>query len=354
MQAPAFWWQVKTEPVARLLTPLASLYGWTAARRLRKAGARLPLPVICIGNFVAGGAGKTPLALTLGRHLVALGERPYFLSRGYRSAAENRGPVVVDPARHSAADVGDEPLLLARVAPTIVGADRVAGGHLAHCLGATLLILDDGLQNPAVEKDLCLVVVDGRTGIGNGLCLPAGPLRAPLAAQMGLASAVIVIGQGEAGGSVAALAAAAARPIIGADLVIPAAMAADLAGRKIYAFAGLGLPDKFYASLAAAGADIVGTMSFPDHHPYNWQEIHDLQRQARQYGALLATTEKDFVRLAHLAWPDADPTLPAPMAVPVTLEFADSSLLDEIVAAAIAAAQTRITSPTFRPMSRQA
>jgi tetraacyldisaccharide 4'-kinase len=300
---------------------------------------RLPLPVICVGNFVVGGAGKTPAALALGRHLIACGEEPFFLSRGYRSRAERGGPTRVDPSRHSAADVGDEALLLAKIAPTIVGADRVAGGRLALAQGATLLILDDGLQNPSLEKDLRLVLVDGEAGLGNGYCLPAGPLRAPLAAQMNLASAVIIVGEGAARPSLAARARAAARPVIGADLRIREDAARGLAGRRVYAFAGIALPQKFYASLARAGAEIVGTSNFPDHHPYDGQEIRALQRMAQDRRASVATTEKDMVRLSDRELALLDPALPPPRAVPVSLEFADTDLVSDIIAAALAAAR---------------
>jgi tetraacyldisaccharide 4'-kinase len=340
MRAPEFWWHRTAGPAAKLLAPFAALYGSAAAWRIHRTGISLPLPVLCVGNFAVGGAGKTPTALTLGRHLIAQGEHPYFLSRGYCSIAERTGPVCVDLSRHHARDVGDEPLLLARVAPTIVGADRVAGGRLAEARGATLLILDDGLQNPALHKDLRLVLVDGETGTGNGYCLPAGPLRAPLAAQMKLASALIIVGPGAAGQSIGTTARAAAVPVIEAELVIPPAVATRLAGQRVFAFAGLGLPQKFYASLACVGAKLVGSASFADHHAYKAQEIRDLQHTALNLGAQLVTTEKDFVRLAGLA----DPALPQPTAVPATLEFADAGLLDQIIATAIATARERISS----------
>lgn len=310
---------------------------------MRRAGTRLPLPVICIGNFIAGGAGKTPAALALGRRLIERGERPFYVSRGYRSTAEHHGPVLVDLMHHNARDVGDEPLLLARVAPTIVGADRVAGGRLALARGASLLILDDGLQNPSLHKDLCLVVVDAATGIGNGLCLPAGPLRAPLAVQMDRANAVIMVGKGRAGEALAARARAADRPIMCADLAIAPDVAARLAGQKVYAFAGIALPQKFYASLAAAGAIIVGMAPFPDHHVYNAQEIRRLQTVARDFGARLVTTEKDIVRLSD---PEiCDKALPAPTAVAISMEIADAPQLDEFLAAALAAARARLILP---------
>jgi tetraacyldisaccharide 4'-kinase len=344
MLAPSFWWRTGADPPAKLLAPIASVYGWAASRRIRRPGTRLPLPIICIGNFVVGGAGKTPAALALGRCLIACGEAPFFLSRGYRSRAERGGPTRVDASRHTAADVGDEALLLAKIAPTIVGADRVAGGRLALAQGASLLILDDGLQNPSLEKDLRLVLLDGDAGLGNGYCLPAGPLRAPLAAQMDLASAVIIVGEGAAGELIAARARAAARPVIGADLRIRADAARDLAGHRVYAFAGLALPQKFYASLAKAGAEIIGTSNFPDHHPYDGREIRVLQQLAWDHRALLVTTEKDIARLTDRELAMLAPTLPLPRAIPVTLEFADKELLSEIVAAALAAAR-RISSP---------
>lgn len=336
MRAPGFWWQTTASPAARLLSPFASLYGIAAVARLRRNGARLPLPILCIGNFVAGGAGKTPAALALAERLIAQGERPFFLSRGYRSAAERGAPVRVDPLQHRAADVGDEPLLLARVAPTIVGADRLAAGRLAEAAGASLLILDDGLQNPALEKDLRLAMVDGATGIGNGLCLPAGPLRAPLAAQIDITDGVILVGEGAPGETVAAAVRAAGRPVIRAQLAIPAPTAGRLAGRKVFAFAGIGLPQKFYRSLAAAGADIAATRSFPDHHAYSADEIDDLRRRALQLGATLVTTEKDFVRLADLGLSKDDPAQPLLAAVPVELVVDDAVRLDGMVAAALA------------------
>jgi tetraacyldisaccharide 4'-kinase len=338
MQAPSFWWRAAADPAARVLAPFAAIYGWAAARQMRRLGTRLPLPVICVGNFVVGGAGKTPAALALGRYLIARGENPFYLSRGYRSAAEHGTPLLVDPSRHTAVDVGDEALLLSRVAPTIVGADRVAGGRLAQERGAGLLILDDGLQNRALEKDLRLVLVDGEWGVGNGYCLPAGPLRAPIAQQMAFASAVVIVGKGAAGDGVALRVRAIGTPLLRANLVIPAAAAEGLAGRRLYAFAGLALPQKFYKSLATIGAEIVGTTDFPDHHAYRSGEIRALQRAARDGRALLVTTEKDFARFAGTA-AMFDPTLPPPEAVPVALEFVEEENLGEIIATALAAAR---------------
>jgi tetraacyldisaccharide 4'-kinase len=335
MRAPAFWWQTKRHPAAAILGPAATLYGAFTGRRMMLEGLELPVPVLCIGNFVVGGAGKTPAALALGKKLIAAGKNIYFLTRGYRSAAEHRPPQRVDRARHRAEEVGDEALLLARVAPTIVSADRVAAAQLALNEGAEILIADDGLQNPSLHYGLRLAVVDGETGAGNGFCLPAGPLRAPLAVQLDLIDAVVVAGDGEPGMAIAEQARALDKPVGHAALFVDEAIAKKLAGQKVYAFAGIARPSKFYATLSALGAEIVGTQSFPDHHPYRPSEIGHLQRSAQRQDAMLITTEKDFMRFAGRN--DVfDPQLPSPLAVPVALRFSDESFLDTLVSRVIA------------------
>jgi tetraacyldisaccharide 4'-kinase len=326
LRAPSFWWQAPGL-VANLLMSPAFLYGEIAGRRMGSRGIRLPIPVICVGNFVIGGAGKTPTAIALAKRLVA--ERVYFLARGYRSAAGRRPPLRVDPMRHNAAQVGDEALLLAEVAPTIVSSQRVAAARLAIAQGASLLILDDGLQNPALEKNLRLAVVDAAAGVGNGLCLPAGPLRVPLAAQIDFISAAIIVGEGAAGSKIATAARAAGKPVLNAELVPDPAVAAKLRGQRVYAFAGIAHPEKFYAALGGLGAEIAGTAAFPDHHLYRRREIVGLQRAARQQDALLLTTQKDLVRLAGENL--ADPAFPPPIALPVEMRFSDSQLLDELL-----------------------
>lgn len=326
MHAPAFWYPDPEAPLPlapKLLAPLGGLYGSIARRRMLRPGIRLPVPVLCLGNFVVGGAGKTPAAIALAKRLAGTGV--FFLSRGYRSAAEHGPPLRVEP-RHLAAEVGDEALLLARTAATIVSADRAAAARLAIAEGAGVLILDDGLQDPALEKDIRLAVVDGASGVGNGLCLPAGPARAPLAAQIDFVSAVVIVGAGLPGAKIAARARAAGKPVVAARLVADAAVAAELKGRRIYAFAGIGRPQKFYAALSALGAEVVGTASFPDHHPYRGGEIARLQRAARRANARLVTTEKDLARGG--LW---DPDLPQPVALPVEMRFSDPDLLDTIL-----------------------
>lgn len=312
MRAPGFWSSRKPTALARMLQPAGALYGSIAARRMREPGARAGAPVVCVGNFVAGGAGKTPTAIALARMLIADGRRVAFLSRGY-GGARRVEPIQVDLALHDAAAVGDEPLLLARVAPCWVGADRVASAGRAVEAGAEVLLLDDGLQNPSLVKDLTFAVVDGQTGFGNGLCLPAGPLRAPLAVQAALVGALVVIGGDEEARRMVA-AAVPNRPVFPASLEPDALAAASLIGREVVAFAGIARPEKFYDTLRRVGAQIVETRDFPDHHAFTPREIGSLIEEAARRRAILATTEKDAARLGAKA-------ARAVTTLPVTLRF---------------------------------
>lgn len=291
MRAPEFW-RHSGGAMPALLSPLGLLYG--TAARLREAAAtpwRAPVPIVCVGNLTVGGAGKTPTALALGAILRSWKLRVMFLTRGY--GGRLRGPVEVDPARHGARDVGDEPLLLAARAPTWVARDRKDGARAAIADGADVVIMDDGLQNPALRKDLRLVVVDGGAGFGNERVLPAGPLREPLARGLARASAFVLIGDDERG-----LAPRLARhaPVLRVRLV-PDARARALAGVAVHAFAGIARPEKFFATLAALGARVAGTHAFADHHPYSEAELALLADAAARAGAILVTTAKDFVRV---------------------------------------------------------
>jgi tetraacyldisaccharide 4'-kinase len=328
LRAPRFWWREKPSLLARLLQPLGFLYGLITLRRMRRPGSDAGLPIVCIGNFIAGGAGKTPTAIAVARLLAQRGEKPFVLMRGYGGRLP--GPVEVDPDRHRAADVGDEPLLIARHARTVIARDRAAGARLARGLGASIAVMDDGLQNPALGKHLKLAVVDGAGGAGNGLCLPAGPLRAPLAAQMGEADAVIMIGRGEAGERVAALAWAQKKPVIEARLEPAETAARRLRGAKVLALSGIGRPEKFAATLREAGADIVAEQAHGDHHAYGLADVAAALMAAREHGALVATTEKDWTKLAPL-WPEKErETL---IVVPVALVFADVAEITGLIAA---------------------
>jgi tetraacyldisaccharide 4'-kinase len=288
-------------------------------------GARAGASVVCVGNFVAGGAGKTPAAIALARMLIDDGRRVAFLSRGY--GGERRvEPVLVDPTVHDARTVGDEPLLLAQVAPCWVGADRVRGAALAVEAGAEVLLLDDGLQNPELIKDLAIAVIDGEQLFGNGLCVPAGPLRAPVAAQAPYVQALIMIG-GEEAAAEALSAIVPGKPILRASLEPDALAAAPLIGREAVAFAGIARPEKFYATLRRVGAQIVATRDFPDHHLFTARELDALRAEAVRHGALLATTEKDRVRLTPRQ-------ARAVVALPVTLRFEEPAAVREILSRA--------------------
>lgn len=292
MRAPSFWWR-EAGIAAAALSPLATLYGAIAGYRMRRPGATVGIPVVCIGDLTLGGAGKTPTALAVGGMLQAAGRVPFFLSRGYRGSLP--GPVQVGPGRHTAREVGDEPLLLAQLAPTIVSRDRRAGAQVAEKSGAGVVVMDDGFQNPALAKDLSVVVIDGKRGIGNGRVFPAGPLRAPVDVQLARADALVLMGDGGASGAIAGF---DRGPVFRARLAPDAAFIAGLAGAPVLAFAGLGDPQKFFATLDSQGVEAPIRRAFPDHHRYTRQEAAALIAEAERRGLVLLTTEKDLVRLA--------------------------------------------------------
>ena len=298
MRAPDFWWE-KPGFLARSLAPLAKIYGGIAASRMVKAGLKAPCPVICVGNFVAGGAGKTPLALKLAEILKAEGHRPVFLSRGHGGAL--KGPVLVDSVRHGPDDVGDEPLLLVRFAPVVIARDRAAGALLAAKHG-DVIIMDDGMQNPSLFKDLTLAVVDSGQGLGNELCIPAGPLRAPFADQAEKVDFCVSIG----GLAPETIKKTFAERLFQARLVPDPTIAEQLRGERVFAVSGIGRPQKFEASLVELGAKLVGKRAFPDHHPYSRAEFEQILADAARLKAIPVTTEKDFVRMVACAPDRAD------------------------------------------------
>jgi tetraacyldisaccharide 4'-kinase len=282
MRAPDFW-QRSGFPAA-LLSLLGALYGMSVAFKARHARPfDAGVPVICVGNLTAGGSGKTPIAIAIVEALRAGGRRPYFLTRGY--GGSEHGPALATRG-HTAKLMGDEALLLAHAAPTIVARDRAAGARLAKEKGATVLVMDDGHQNFSLRKSLSLVVVDAETGFDNGFQIPAGPLREPVAQGLARADAVILVGDG-------------APDLQGfRGPVLRAHLKADgdaLAGKSVFAFAGIGRPEKFVASLQDSGAIVTGSCFFADHHPYGEEELVQLRAVAGD--AILVTTEKDFVRL---------------------------------------------------------
>ncbi len=334
MRAPGFWWKSRG-PVATLLAPIGAIYGIVAAARMRRAGERAGLPVVCVGNPTLGGAGKTPTALALAQLLKALGERPFFISRGYGGRA--RGPLRVDLQRHDARAVGDEPLLLARAFPTVVARDRVAGAKLAEREGASVVVLDDGFQNPALEKDLALLVVDGMSGVGNGRVFPVGPLRAPLGPQLERAQGLVRVGKGAAGEAVAEIAAGMGVPTLGARLMPNPAAAAKLSRKSVLAFAGIGHPEKFFATLAETGAEVIERRVFADHHFYLAADAAALLAIVRARGLLPVTTEKDRARMS------GDPALAelasVTRALPVRLVFEDEAAVRALLQRALTRAR---------------
>ena len=286
--APAFWSRDGMWPT--ILSPLSAIVAAVTARRVARPGWHAPVPVICCGNVTVGGAGKTTLAIDLATRLLALGVAVHVLLRGY--GGSSRGPRQVmadDPATL----VGDEALLLARIAPTWIGADRAASARLAVAAGARVLLMDDGLQNPGLMKDLSILVIDGESGFGNGRVLPAGPLREPVASGAARCQVAVLIGD-DVSGATSQL--PPNFPVLRARLVQDQAIDA-LKGLPVLAIAGIARPAKFFDPLVRAGAQVVETREFPDHHSFSRAELEAVLQRAAERGAVVVTTPKDAVRL---------------------------------------------------------
>jgi tetraacyldisaccharide 4'-kinase len=318
-RAPAFWHD-RNHPAGLILTPAG--WVWTAVTQLRRCliPARVaPIPTLCIGNVTAGGSGKTPTALAIARLLQARGNHPAFGTRGYGAALASDDVLRVDPKQHNAAQVGDEALLLAAAAPCYLGRDRYALAEAAQAEGASHIVFDDGLQNPQLDYHRALVVIDGAYGLGNGRIIPAGPLRETLASALERSAALLLIGADQYG-----IGAACTKLTHGRVPVLQADLQPDLAGillaRPYYAFAGIGRPEKFFATCQAAGLSLSGTRSFGDHHAFTNRELVEMAQTAATQGAALLTTAKDAARLSS-AW-RAQVTV-----LPVTLRFADPAQL---------------------------
>ena len=332
-RAPSFWshdgW------LGRLLSPLSAIGAAVTARRVARPGWHAPVPVICCGNLTVGGAGKTTLVLDLARRLTGRGLAVHVLLRGY--GGSSRGTRRVGPDDGVDA-VGDEALLLAAAAPTWIGGDRAASARAAVAAGATVLLMDDGLQNATLRKDFSILVIDGATGFGNGRVLPAGPLREPVAAGAARCHAAVLIGADLAG---AAIRLPPNLPVLHADLMQGLEIAA-LRGRRVLAFAGIARPDKFFGPLADAGADVVARVPFPDHHPYSARELDGLLEQARHLDAVPVTTPKDAVRLP----PDIRARV---QVVGVGLRWHDEAAWERAITLATQAAPGRADPPDRRP-----
>ncbi|MEM8748958.1 MAG: tetraacyldisaccharide 4'-kinase [Pseudomonadota bacterium] len=328
--APPFWF--KRPGIAALaLSPISAIYGAVAAWRMQRPPSYVSsCPVLCVGNYIAGGAGKTPTSIALARIARSMNLRPGFLSRGYGGNLTK--PTIVDTKSHTARQVGDEPLILADYAVTVVSADRPEGAKLLEAEGVDIIIMDDGFQNPSLHKDTSLMVVDARRSLGNGFCIPAGPVRARLGVQMAATTTLLLIGSTPSGTDVVRRAARMAKPVLTAS--IENRSTNQLEGETVIAYCGIADAGKFHESLRAAGAEIVETRNFRDHHPYSAQDCQELLARAWDLRAQLVTTQKDDVRLRRMG--DAQEELRSESKVfHIDLEFENPTMVERLISQTI-------------------
>lgn len=287
MKTPSFW---NTNTLtSKLLTPISKIYGYITKKRIDNANPyKSSAKVICVGNITAGGVGKTPISIALAKQYLSQNKKVFFLTRGYKGKLKN---ILVDLNIHSPKETGDEARLLAQTAPTIISPDRKKGAMLAESLGAEIIIMDDGFQNPSLYKDESYLVFDGKIGIGNGKIIPSGPLRETLENGLKRATSVIIMGEDETN-----LKQKITLPCY-KGTIIPQKL--DLKTKKVYAFAGIGHPNKFYLTLQNEGYEVVKTKDFEDHHAYTNDEILALKKEAKAQNLALITTEKDYVKIPN-------------------------------------------------------
>lgn len=327
MRTPKFWYNENKTVLSFLLRPISWIYGST--RELISAHSKTwhaPVPVICIGNLVAGGHGKTPMAISICNALKLNNKIVHFISRGYKGSMS--GPILVDPKSHTAKEVGDEPLLLSKIAPTWISANREAGIKLAYKMGAEIIVMDDGFQNPSVKKDLSILVIDGEVGFGNGNLIPAGPLRENIATGLLKANAVVIVGKDILNlrntlTNVVSKTSNTPIRIYNAEIK-PDAGSQSLQNDKVIAFAGIGRPEKFFNTLIDMSCNIIEKKNFADHHKYSKKEIAKLLNLAEEKNAKLVTTSKDYVRLTTSQQEKIIP-------VPIRLHWSDRTAIDSII-----------------------
>ncbi len=321
MKSPEFWRRGQGGLAAVLLSPLGWAYGFAGRlRRMLSSPMSAPVPVICIGNVVAGGAGKTPVALDLATRLKTMGRRVSFLSRGY--GGSERGPHLVNRNDDAAARVGDEPLLLSRIAPTWVARDRTEGARSAGS-DNDVIIMDDGFQNPSLVKTCSLLVIDGHYGFGNGHLIPAGPLREAPAQALKRADGVIILGDDRADVALFVHAVRPGLPVLRA-VIVPGAEIETLKNQDLTVFAGIGAPEKFFRTLKHGGCTVVSERAFPDHHPYTAADIKSLRSLANAPVSRLVTTEKDYVRIPDALQKDIE-------VLTITLQWEDEAALNSLL-----------------------